>query len=104
MLMCSMDYAEKLNEEFGVDPGEALEAIDHEVKDLQSSELVRDGTEPRYAALLARASENIRKWLIDGATMPLPETYEDIGKFCSTHRRACSWAVLTAKAKSKVTV
>lgn len=97
-LLYGTDYASKLAERFGIDQTEALEAINHELEDLA------DGAETRDAVRLASASDRIEQWLAEGAGYDLPETYEAIGKFCREHRRACAWAVLTAKAKAKEAV
>jgi hypothetical protein len=97
--MDSIDYANELVKEFGVIQGDALKAIDSEVDDLRADTFrIR---KPSYKEALDAAYDSIREWLKTGAEEYVVKLdWEGIAQFAHSHRKACVWAVLTAKAKA----
>jgi hypothetical protein len=59
--MDSIDAANKLSKEFGVDQTDAMKAIDAEVDDLRADPF--RGRKPSYQDALNQAYETIREWL-----------------------------------------
>jgi hypothetical protein len=93
--MDSIDAAQKLVKEFGVNISDAIKAIDSEVDDLRADPF-RD-RKPSYQDALNTAYDSIRDWLKSGEEYQIKLEWEDIRNFAISHRKACVWAVLTAK-------
>lgn len=99
--MDSIDAANKLVKEFGVEQGDAIKAIDAEVDDLRADTFQR---KPSYKEALERAYETIREWLRTGDEYAVKLEWDDIARFAHSHRKACVWAVMTAKARAATKV
>jgi hypothetical protein len=96
--MDSIDAANKLVKEFGVTQSDALKAIDAEVDDLRNDTF--RSRKSTYKEALEAAYESISGWLKNGDEYQVKLEWTDIRDFAISHRKACVWAVLTAKARA----
>lgn len=96
--MDSIDAASKLVKEFGVSQSDAIKAMESEVDDLRSD--VFSGRKPNFTQATKKAYETIREWLLTGDEYVVKLDWDDICQFAHSHRKACVWAVLTAKARA----
>jgi hypothetical protein len=97
--MDAIDAATKLAKEFGVSQSDAVKAIDAEVDDLRHDPF-RSGRKPSYAQAVETAYSSVREWLLTGDDYVINLEWDDICRFTHSHRKACVWAVLTAKANA----
>jgi hypothetical protein len=93
----SISAAKLLAEEFGVTHEDAIKAIDAEVDDLRADSF--RARKLSYKEALDAAYATIRDWLKTGEQYAVKLEWDDICRFAFSHRKACVWAVLTAKAR-----
>ena len=97
----TIDYATKLEKEFGVEQGDAIKMLDAETDDMRNDPFYPN-RKLRYQEALDMAYEHLREWLTTGTEYAIRLDWADIAEFAASHRRACVWAVLTCKAKKAV--
>lgn len=96
--MDSIDYAKKLRDEFQVDLSDALKALDAETDDHRKDPF--HGRKPSYKEALDAAYMAIRDWLRTGEEYVINLNWDDLNQFTFSHRKACVWAVFTAKSRA----
>lgn len=101
--MDSIGYAKKLVEEFGVTLEDAIKAMDAETDDVRDDAFQPNSRKPSLTYSLATSYEHIKDWLSTGSTYIVKLEWESLAQFAFSHRKACVWAVMTAKARAEAT-
>lgn len=95
--MTIMDAAMKLVKEFDVRRDDAIKAMESETDDIRADKFhIR---KPTYQEAVEQAYESICGWLRTGDDYSVRLEWGDVCRFAMGHRKACVWAVLTAKAR-----
>jgi len=99
--MDSINYAKKLVAEFGVTLEDAIKAMDTEADDIRNDPFRGPSDrKPSLPGALATAYNHLKDWLSTGNEYVVKLEWEDLARFAFSHRKACVWAVMTAKAKA----
>lgn len=98
--MDSIDYGKALAKEFSVSEEDAIKAVRAEADAIRDDPFRLPRTrKPSYAHATEAAYNHVREWLATGHTYAVKLEWESLTQFTMSHRKACVWAVLTAKAR-----
>lgn len=93
--MDSVDYGRKLAQTFHLSEDDCIKAMRQEASDIRAAALRK----PTHVQALSMAYKHIEEWLQNGKTYEVKLDWESLAQFSLLCRRACVWAVLTAKGR-----
>lgn len=96
--MDSVDYGRKLAQTFHLSEDNCIRAMRQEAEDLRAEPPLGQ-RKPTYQQALDMAYTHLEDWLKNGKEYAVKLDWEDVARFALSHRKACVWAVLTAKGR-----